>query len=577
MLQRPAFKATLVGVFLIILFVALSLDAVRQKSPTFDETLHLFAGYSYLKWGDFGINPEHPPLAKVVAALSLLTLSLSDRGLDKKERDLVQRDRGYGWELANRFLFLNNDGENIFFYAKSAMLIFALALALVVFCWAKDLYGLAAASVALFLFVCDPNVLAHATLVHTDIPFALFFVAATYFFWRSLNHLSWPNLLLTSIFFGCAAITKFSFVTMVPIWLVLGLVRVVVREPQHSGITKPELVTSRWGKAGLLLIVFATALLGCYLVIWLTYGLRFDAAPYPRAQLPSLIAAAKKPWLEQIVRLSSDYLFFPDSWIFGIADAFRSLERPAYLFGEIAKDGFWLYFPVAFLAKTPLPTLILILTGLLYVIFSKNRLRGTMFLLIPVLTFFAAAVWSHINIGIRHILPVYPFLFVWLGGVAAEFWVRGNKFIRAALILLAVWTLGSTLVTHPDYLAFFNEAAGGSKNGHKLLVDSNLDWGQDLKGLKTWMTRNHVEKIQLAYFGTANPYYYGIDADYLPGTLFSRLTANGAAARKPTHVAVSATYLMGYNLVNPDAYRVLRQQVPVAVIGYSIWVFKLPS
>jgi hypothetical protein len=577
MLQRPAFKATFVVVCLTIFFCVLSLSAVRQKSPTFDETLHLFAGYSYLKWGDFGINPEHPPLAKMVAALPLLALQLSDRGLDKKERDLVQRDRSHAWELANRFLFLYNDADSVFFYAKFSMMLFALALGLVVHTWARELYGLGAASVALFLFFCDPNIIAHSTLVHTDIPFALFFVAATYFFWRSLNHLSWPNLLLTSTCFALAAITKFSFVTIVPIWVVLGLVKIFAKVPQRSGITKPELVTSRWGKAGLLIILLGAALLTCYLVIWLTYGLRFDAAPYPRAQLPSLIAAAKKPWLEQIVGFSSDYLFFPDSWIFGIADAFRSLDRPAYLLGEIAKDGFWLYFPIAFLAKTPLPTLILILVGLVYLIFSKNRLPGTMFLLIPVICFFAAAVWSHINIGIRHILPLYPFLFVWLGGVAAALWARGSRSIRCALLLLAFWTVGSPLAVHPDYLPFFNEAVGGPDNGHKILVDSNLDWGQDLKGLKAWMERNKVEKIQLAYFGTANPIYYGIDADYLPGTLFPRPSENTHTSRKATHVAVSATYLMGYNLLNPNAYSVLRQQTPVAVIGHSIWVFKLQS
>ena len=577
MLQLSACKATFAVVCLMIFFIVLSLGAVRQKSPTFDETLHLFAGYSYLKWGDFGINAEHPPLAKLVAALPLLALPLNDRGLDKKERDLVQSDRFHEWELADRFLFLNNDGDKIFFYAKSMMALFGLALGLVVFNWARELYGLGAASVALFLFVCDPNILAHSTLVHTDIPFALFFVAATYFFWRSLYHLSWPNLLLTSTCFALAAITKFSFVIIGPIWIVLGLLKVFAKAPQRSGITKPEIVTSRWGKAGLLIILLGSSLLICYLVIWLTYGLRFDAAPYARAQLPSLIAAAKKPWLEQIVRFSSDYLFFPDSWIFGIADAFHSLERPAYLLGEIAKDGFWLYFPITFLAKTPLPTLILIVVGLIYLIFSKNRLAGTMFLLVPVICFFAAAVWSHINIGIRHILPLYPFLFVWLGGVVAALWARGSKSIRCALLLLATWTVGSTLAIHPDYLAYFNEAAGGPDHGHKILVDSNLDWGQDLKGLKTWMERSKIDKIQLAYFGTANPVYYGIDADYLPGTFFSRLSENAATAHKATHVAVSATYLMGYNLLNPNAYSVLRQQTPVAVIGHSIWVFKLKS
>ena len=116
---------------------------------------------------------------------------------------------------------------------------------------------------------------------------------------------------------------------------------------------------------------------------------------------------------------------------------------------------------------------------------------------------------------------------------------------------------------------------GGAKNGHNILVDSNLDWGQDLKGLKIWMDKNRVAKIQLAYFGTANPHYYGIAADYLPGTLFLQSGKTIDFNHRPTHIAISATYLMGYNLVNRDAYALFRAQTPVAVIGHSIWVYKL--
>ena len=560
---------------LVSFFVVLSLGAARQKSPTFDEPLHLFAGYSYLKWGDFGINPEHPPLAKIVAALPLLALHLNDQRVEKSERDHVQAQRGHAWELANRFLFLDNDAETIFFPARIAMILLAVGLGVVVFLWAREFNGLGAASAALFVYCCDPNMLAHAAIVHTDVPFTLFFFSATYFFWLSLNDLRWTNLLLTSTFFALAAITKFSFVMILPIWLLLGLITIFTEEPQWSRITEPALVTSRRGKTILLVVILGAVLLTCYLTIWLTYGLRFDSVAYPRAQLPSLIAAAKRPWLELIVRLSNDYLFFPDSWIFGIADAFRSLERPAFLLGEIAKEGFWMYFPIAFLTKTPLPTLILILAGLLYLPFAKRRRRETIFLLVPVVVFFAAAVWSHINIGVRHILPIYPFLFVWVGGVAADFWRWGMRSMRLALAILAVWLVTSAISIYPDHLAFFNEAAGGANNGHNILVDSNLDWGQDLKGLKAWMDHNNVSKIQLAYFGMANPRYYGIDADYLPGTLFSQAGNTQDVVHKASHVAISATYLMGYNLLNPDTYAAYRLQTPAAVIGHSMWVYKL--
>ncbi len=575
MVRTPAFKPTVIPAGLLILFFLLSLGAVRHKSPTFDETLHLFAGYSNLRWGDFGINPEHPPLAKIVAALPLLTLHLNEQGLEKNERDRSLMERGHAWELANRLLFLNNDAETIFLHAKVVMILLATGLGVAVFVWARELYGLGAATLALFFYCCDPNILGHSAIVHTDVPFALVFFVATYFYWHSLNEFSWAHLFLTALFFALAAITKFTFVVVLPIWLVLGVVRVFARNPQRSKITEPEWVNTRRGKVTLLIIILATVVLAGYLTIWLTYGLRFDAAPYPRGQLPSLSAAAHNPWLESVVRFASEYLFLPNSWIFGITDAFRSLDRPAYLMGEIAKQGFWLYFPIAFLVKTPLPTLILVLTGIVYMPFSKDRKNASIFLIVPIGVYFFTAMWSHINIGIRHLLPIYPFLFVWLSGYAASLWQSGNRSVKLGMVGLVIWLFASTVRSYPDYLAFFNEMVGGAKNGHKFLVDSNLDWGQDLKGLKVWMEQNKVDKIQLAYFGTANPSYYAIDADYLPGTLFSQVAAKSNTHRKASHIAISATYLMGYNLLDPNTYKVFRQRTPVAIIGHSIWVYKL--
>jgi hypothetical protein len=571
----PAFKATALAIGLLAIFFVLSLCAVRQKSPTFDETLHLFAGYANLKWGDFGLNPEHPPLAKIAAALSLLTLQLNTNGVGRAERDLVLANRGHAWELANRFLFVNNDAEAIFFRAKLVMIFFALALGAVVFIWTRQIFGLGAAMVALFIFCFDPNIMAHSSIVHTDIPFSLFCFMATYFYWRSLRELTWTNLIATGGLFALAAITKFSFVIILPIWLMLGMFKVLSDKPQISRITSPEFVQSRLGKMIVLIITLSTILLMGYVVIWLTYGFRFDAVPYARAQLPVISSVEKNPVLEMLVRFSSNYLLLPDSWNFGVADAFRSLARPAYLLGEIRKEGFWLYFPVAFLTKTPLPTLIMILLATFHLIFAKRREPAVIFLLVPVVIFFLVAVWSHINIGIRHILPIYPFLFVWLGGVGAQLWQSANRLAKPGLLLLAVWLFGSTISAYPDYLAFFNEAAGGAKNGRNILVDSNLDWGQDLKGLKKWLVQNRVDKIQLAYFGTANPNYYGIDADYLPGTLFTQPSDKVDRTRSASHIAISVTYLMGYNLANPKTYEVFRQQQPVAVIGHSIWVYKL--
>jgi predicted membrane-bound dolichyl-phosphate-mannose-protein mannosyltransferase len=186
---------------LLILFVTLSVAVTLEKSPTADEGFHLVAGYSYLKWRDFRINPEHPPLAKVPAALPLLALNINDAPPSREQRDKVQANRMYGWLLANRWLFAGNDAEKLFFYAKLPMILLGAILGIFVFCWARDLYGCVAGIAALSIYWLDPNIIAHASIVHTDIPFALFLLAGTYFFWRTLRDVTRFDWSLAALFF----------------------------------------------------------------------------------------------------------------------------------------------------------------------------------------------------------------------------------------------------------------------------------------------------------------------------------------------------------------------------------------
>ena len=188
-------------ILLLVLFLALSFSAALRKSPTADENFHLVAGYAYLKWGDYRINPEHPPLAKLLAALPLLALEINDAPLSRESRDKVQVNGKYGWLLANQWLYSSNDAEKLFFYAKLPMLALGVILALLVFCWSRELYGPSAAFAALAICVFDPNILAHSSIIHTDIPFTLALLASTYFFWRTLKEITWFNWLMTAVFF----------------------------------------------------------------------------------------------------------------------------------------------------------------------------------------------------------------------------------------------------------------------------------------------------------------------------------------------------------------------------------------
>ncbi len=558
-----------------LIFIALSLGSVAHKSPTYDETVHLFAGYSYLKWGDYRVNPEHPPLVKMLAAAPLLALDLNTSGITPGERYIVQRDKNYGWVLAHRFVFADNDAETLFFYARLVMVLLAAVLALCVGRWTWELYGTEAAVVSLLLFCFDPNIIAHSSIVQTDVPFALVFFAATFFFWRSLKQLTWFNLMATALLFAVAAVTKFSFVTILPIWLVLAAAKIFHPEALHSPITTPQVIINRWRKAALVGTILLFSVLLGYLAIWAAYQFRFDAIPYQRGELPVANLSPDNSWLSRLIQLCRDYYLLPEALVYGLADVYLNMERTSYLLGDISQTGFWLYFPVAFLVKTPVPTLLLIVAAVIYTIFHRPKGSEAFFLLAPALLFFLFAVWSRLNVGWRHIMPIYPFLFVWLGGTVSAMWRSGLRTTRTVMLLLGVWLCGSTLWAYPNYLAYFNELVGGPSKGHLYLVDSSLDWGQDLKALKKWMTLNQVDKIQLAYFGTADPAYYKIEAVYLPGSVYHTEPYLEDVANFPPYVAISETFLAGLYLDRPDRYARFRNRDPIAVINHSIRVYKV--
>jgi hypothetical protein len=567
-------RAAVIVIALLFFFSFISLTATLQKSLTFDEPLHIYAGYSYLRWRDFRVNPEHPPLAKVLAALPLLALKVDPTSITRAERDFVQQRKEYGWILADHLFMSNDDAESLFFYAKLVMIGLAATLGIFVFLWARALYGLAAGIVALAVYCFDPNVLAHSSIVHTDMPFALCFFAGTYFFWRTSNRFTWINLLCTALFFALSSVTKFSFIVILPVWAVLGIIRAFSSNPQQSQITSPELVDRVSSKLVLLALVLATAVIMAYVVVWTAYGFRFDAVGQQKEQMLVDRLLSKQSWLSPLLVLNSQYFLLPEAWVYGLLDTFKDLDRSSYLFGEISKDGSWLYFPIAFTVKTPLPTLLLINAALGFLLFRRRAHRGDIFLLLPVFIFFFVAVWSRLNIGVRHILPIYPFLFVWLGGTVRTIWRRENCATKFSTIFIGIWLLASCLTTYPDYLAFFNELTGGPENGRRVLVDSNLDWGQDLKGLKLWMDNHKLEKIEFAYFGTVDPSYYGINAVPAPGSIMPFWRGGKDNLPTSSYIAISATYLAGLYLTNRDTYAVFRSKNPIASIGHSILIYR---
>jgi len=269
----------------------------------------------------------------------------------------------------------------------------------------------------------------------------------------------------------------------------------------------------------------------------------------------------------------------PDAWIWGLQHFLvHSESRPAFLFGQYSETGWWYYFPATFAMKTPLPLLVLFAAGLATARGTASSRRNEALLFLPLAVFVALSMSRSINIGHRHLLPVYPFVLVIAGRVAALA-LRPDKPRRGLAVAvgaLCLWQAVATALAFPHYLAYFNELAGGSRNGWRLLVDSNLDWGQGLKGLREWMARNAVPRVKLAYFGTADVKYYGVSADRLPGYQPPPPSATVREVWPGDLVAVSATLLQGLYVDAPMLPLVerLRKLPPVAVVGHSIFVYR---
>jgi hypothetical protein len=255
----------------------------------------------------------------------------------------------------------------------------------------------------------------------------------------------------------------------------------------------------------------------------------------------------------------------------------KAQKRRGFLTGDYSLNGWWYFFPLAFLIKTPIFLILLFFGGIAVCAVRWRRfLDYNIYALFPLAAFLGAAMMMKLNIGVRHILPIQPFVLLLAGNVIAELYASKQKSFHALLSTLGLLAFFEFALICPHYLAFFNQFVGGPRNGHEYLVDSNLDWGQDLKGLKNWMEKHKVQHINLSYFGTADPSYYKIDDTSLPGCpFFDERLIKGP--QLPGFVAVSATNLRGVYLPEQlrDLYKNLLNTEPVAVIGYSIYVYQV--
>ncbi|MFH1549868.1 MAG: glycosyltransferase family 39 protein [Planctomycetota bacterium] len=577
---------------LLAAFALQAITSISRKSVTTDEVAHLPAGYSYLKTCDFRMNPEHPPLIKVIAALPLLAMDV-DGGFDKEEWEArVEEKQGVKslnpddeWDYGWRFLFHWNDAKTVIFWGRVMMVAMSLGAGLLVFFWARELYGNAAGLFALFLFCFSPNILAHARLVNTDMGLAFFCLLALYCFDRALRKTTPVRVALAGLTLGLALLVKYSALPILPVLFALTIIRIAQKTPVRAGLTGESEIEERGRRILPYVALWVGVLLITWMVIWAGYGFKFRAIDTDDRDVQEIVRTSlpletKSPLNEPSFwrhthgpyKFAMEHKLLPQAFLYGFQYITHSTSgRRAFLDGEHSVLGWRHYFIMTLLYKTPVPTLAFLgVTLLLTFWLSRGRWYYEMPLIILFIVFYAIALSSNINIGHRHILPILPVIFIFVSKLVNHIQrpLRSLTVPLAAIFgLLAGWYLVGTVLIWPDYLAYFNEPSGGPDNGYKHLTDSNIDWGQDLVQLKEFMDEHNIERVHLAYFGMADPHYYGIEYDWIFG-LFYRI-----APRYPDDGGVSREYvwIMTWSR-DPDIVEMGKRNEKPAKIEKGDWV-----
>jgi 4-amino-4-deoxy-L-arabinose transferase-like glycosyltransferase len=572
----PARPLRILGVLAagILVYASLAITSMRTTSAVYDETAHLPAGYTYLTLRDFRMNPEHPPLAKELAALPLLLMDL------RMPNPSPPWALGQQWEFGHRFLYQWNDGDRVLFWGRLPMVALGCVLGAAVLLWTQRHFGLRAGAIAFFLCVLSPDVLAHGQIVTTDLAVTLFVFLSVIAFQAVTHRITALRVLLAGLATGAAFASKFSAIVLVPTLSVLAVAGALSPGPMTLA---PFAATPRKVSGALpRLAALALALLAIGAIalafVWATYGFHPRLANDPEAAAAFSWARLERPGAASgALRTVRAAGLLPDAYVYGLATAIRDAEaRPAFLFGHVSPDGWWYYFPATFLLKTPLALL-----GLLALpLFARREEDGRReamhaFLWLPVAIYVGVTLTRHLNIGHRHLLPIYPFLFAAAGSAAAAA-VTAGRGRRWAVLALSAWYAVSVLHVHPHYLGYFNELVGGPSQGWRYLVDSNVDWGQDLKALKSWTDEHAVTHLKLSYFGSADPAYYRIPCEMLPSKMHPDPPRAVGEVRAGELVAVSATNLQGVYFEGAERHLMnhFRALTPIDRVGYSIFIFR---
>lgn len=533
--------------------------AISRKTLTNDELVHIPAGYYYWTTGDFRFNAEHPPLVKMWAALPLLLLSKPDAlppdaGVPQQRWDFY----GLFWQQrAAEFVRLA-------FWPRIMMIPVAVALGLVIFLYARKLFGETAAVFALALYCLEPTMLAHGRMVHTDVAGSLSFLGFFYLLHRYKEKRSLARAVWLAVGTAAALLTKFS---MVIVGIVLAATLIA------------EFVKARGRERGSAAWRFVAAGLLIFLLI---NGAYFFQHPPLNDTDRSIIKGQQQFAITMAQAIPTLRHVLPTYFLFGMYNVMAHNEygHTTSLLGKQSQMGWWYYFPVAFALKTTIPFLFLSLAALAWGTYNAIRRRSLacQALLVPIGVYCAISLTSHINIGVRHFLPVFPFLMILSGGLLHTLIRNWRKSGVAIAVVVLGWCSVEAALAFPHYTAYVNEFARGG--GWRYLSDSNVEWGDDAQDLAVYLKARGVTTARCAllggwmtmgYLGIQCPDLYGSDGPIPP----SGYAAIGASFLNGSTVPTGDPgTLRGTEEKRVNYFAAYRDRKPAAILGGSIYLYK---
>jgi hypothetical protein len=560
--------------------------AATRHSPGIDEVGHLAAGLHHWRTGTFESYRVNPPLVRLIATTPLVA-----SGIDLPKEDLNTAPPARPeFDLGRRLV--DQKGEEAFWYftlARWACIPFALIGTVVIYVWGSSLYGWAAGLLSATLWVVCPNVLAHAQMITPDTGAAGLGLTACYLFWRWLQRPNWTLTLWAGMILGLAELSKTTWVLLVPVWVASWAIYAI----RNSGRAR----SGGWTELRQLTAILLTAL--C--VLNAGYGFEDVGRSLREYRFVSRALTNEAEDGTRVNRFVGTWVGrvpvpLPRNYVQGIDVQKRDFEsgKRSYLRGEWRTEGWWYYYLYGLVVKTPIGTLVVFgMAALNYALCGGSRFgwRDELILLLPglvVLTFVSSQ--TGLNHHLRYVLPALPFLFVWAGRAA----VHAESGRVPWQVVVGAATLGtviSSLGVYPHCMSYFNEAAGGPYRGSEHLVNSNIDWGQDLLYLRRWLDEHaEARPLGLAYFGYVDPRSAGIaftlppkgptkPADFLE-------PRQEAVGPRPGWYAVSVSMLRGFHypipngvggraFVEGECYGYFLRFRPVASAGYSIWIYHL--